>query len=580
MKRKGFLFAAALLGVLALVVACRPAQAPAPTKPAPAAPAPPPAPAPTPAPVPAPVPAPAPAPAPPIPVPAAPALVPPPPPAPVTGPKRGGTLRFVPHADPTTLDPHWTTAYIVRNYGYHTMDTLFSMDEGFRIQPQMVERWEVSPDNMTYTFTLREGLAWHDGRPVTAEEAVLSLKRWGKKDAQGKLLLAATESLEALDAKTFRLRLKEPFGLVLEALGKPSSYVPFILPKEDALKSPDEAASGRIGSGPFKLVEWQPGNKVVYARNEAYKPRPEPPSGLAGGKIAYLDRMEWIIVPDRETQIAGLKTRTFDFLENPLNDHFDVLARDPGNQIWVVPLGGQAWLRFNVLHPPFDNVWARRAVQAAADQAKYLSAAYGPEKFWRKCGALFLCGGPWETAVGSEELLAADLAKGKEYLARAQYDGRPVVLMAPTDIPSLFNAAQVSNALFRDLGMKVDFQAMDWATLVKRRAERKKVEEGGWNAFHTSAVFFDVMDPSVHAAIGPWFGWYQNPKMEDLKARWVRAVDPAEKKRLVEEIQRLYYEDVPFVNLGQFFTIRAARTYVKGHINHPVPFLWNVWLDK
>src|ERR1700727_3430062 len=143
------------------------------------------------------------------------------------GPK---TITAVMHSDLRTIDPGFTTAYITRDHGYMIYDTLVAMDANFKIQPQMAD-WKVSDDKLTYTFTLRDGLKWHDGTPVTAEDCVASLKRWGKADGMGLKLMDFTASIEAPDAKTIVLKLKEPYGLVLESIGKPSSFVPFRMPK-------------------------------------------------------------------------------------------------------------------------------------------------------------------------------------------------------------------------------------------------------------------------------------------------------------------------------------------------------------
>src|SRR5262245_14610665 len=139
------------------------------------------------------------------------------------------TMRNVMHSDLKILDPIWTTAYIQRNYGYMVYDTLFAIDEKFQVKPQMVDTWTVSDDKLTYSFTLRDGLLWHDDKPVTAEDCVASLKRWGARDTMGQKLLGAVKEFQVVDDKTFKLILKEPYGLVLESLGKPSSNVPFMM---------------------------------------------------------------------------------------------------------------------------------------------------------------------------------------------------------------------------------------------------------------------------------------------------------------------------------------------------------------
>src|SRR5436305_12231012 len=196
------------------------------------------------------------------------------------------TLRAVMHSDLKILDPIWTTAYIVRNHGYMIYDTLLAQDEKGDIKLQMLEKYETTPDNKSYTFTLRDGLLWHDGKPVTAEDCVASIKRWAAKDSLGQKVMTFVESIAAGNAKTFTVKLKEQTGLLIFALGKPSSNVPFMMPKRVAETDPNTQISDFTGSGPFvfKRDEWKPGDKAVYVKFDKYKPRSEPASGLGGGK--------------------------------------------------------------------------------------------------------------------------------------------------------------------------------------------------------------------------------------------------------------------------------------------------------
>src|SRR3954464_7029536 len=202
------------------------------------------------------------------------------------------TLRMVAHADLKILDPVWTTANISRNHGYMIYDVLFAPDADFKVRPQMAEKAEVSADKLTWTITLRDGLEWHDGTPVTSEDCIASIKRWGARDGFGQRLMRATAEMKAIDARSFALVLKEPFGLVLEALGKIGSNVPFMMPKRVAETDPNKQIDDYTGSGPFifKKDEWKAGDKVVYVRNPKYKPRSERPSMMAGAKVAKVDR--------------------------------------------------------------------------------------------------------------------------------------------------------------------------------------------------------------------------------------------------------------------------------------------------
>jgi peptide/nickel transport system substrate-binding protein len=495
---------------------------------------------------------------------------------------KGRTLRFIPHADLKVVDPIWTTAYITRNHAYLVYDTLFGTDDKLQIKPQMVETWGAVNKGMKWSFALRDGLKFHDGQAVVAEDAVESIKRWSKKDPLGKLLAAHTAKLAALDKKTFTLELSQPFGLVLEALGKPSSNVPFVMPARIAATSENEQIKEIVGSGPFRFVkdEWQPGNQVVYVRNADYVPRNEAPSGSAGGKRVTLDRVVWRYIPDAATAGAALEAGEIDWWENPPLDFVPKIEANPALTTFITdPRGTQGWIRPNHLHPPFNNKKARQALLSMVDQAQYLQAAIGQPKFYRTCPALFACGGPLESAVGAPA--KQDLARARQLVKESGYDGKPVVVLDPTDIALTHGAALVTRELLTQIGFNVDLQAMDWSTVVARRAKKEPPAQGGWNMLFTWWIASDVINPAVHAGISgagasAWFGWPENGRMEELKTQWVRATDRARQKQLAEEIQQLAYDEVMYVPFGQWVLPTAHRKTVQGVLQFPAPLFWNV----
>lgn len=495
-------------------------------------------------------------------------------------------LRVIPHADLKNLDPIWTTAYISRNHGYLIYDTLFAMDESFKPQPQMVDSWEVSDDAQTWTFTLRDGLKFHDGAPVTSADVIASLERWGKRDGMGQQLFGAIDSLEAKDDTTFVMKLNSPYGLVLESIGKISSNVPFIMPARVAATDPFEQITDFIGSGPFVFQkdEWVPGSKVVYTKFEDYVPRSEPPSAASGGKIAKVHRVVWTYFPDQSTAMNALLAGEVDYFEAPLNDLMPILSANPDVVVEINdPLGNIGFARFNSLLPPFDNADIRRAAIMAMKQEDYMAAAVGDQKFWKTCYSVYPCGTPLANEVGSEVIKTADIDKAAAALKAAGYDGTPVVIMQPTDIPLLSAFSLVTAEKLRKIGMTVEVQAMDWSTLTSRRAMRDPVSEGGWNMFHTWWIGADVIDPMSIAFSGSpdkgWFGWPSDEELEKARTAFALAGSLEERQAIAKTVQERLWAIGASGHLGQFFVPVAYRKNVTGLIKSPVQFFWNMSVE-
>jgi peptide/nickel transport system substrate-binding protein len=494
------------------------------------------------------------------------------------------TLRVVMHSDLKIVDPIWTTAYISRNYGYMVYDTLFALDEQLNVQPQMVESYEISDDNLTYTFTLRDGLQWHDGQPVTAEDAIASIERWGEKDSMGQLLMASVEGMKATDDKTFEMILKEPYGLVLLSLAKPSSNVPFIMPKRIAETSGSEQISEYVGSGPFVFErdEWEPGNKAVFTRFEGYQPRSEPPSWAAGGKEAKVDRVEWLWIPDIQTAVNALINGEIDYIETPPHDLLPILEADEQVVLFDYnPLGNQYMFRMNWLHPPFDDQKVRQAAIAALNQEDFLAGVIGNPAYYKTCPAMFICDTPFATDAGAEPLMTSDFERSKQLLEEAGYDGTPVVLMHSTDLQVLANLAPVAKQLLEKGGFTVDMQSMDWQTVVSRRAKKEPPSEGGWNAFLTNWVAADVLNPISTAGLNAscdtaWFGWPCDEQIEQLRDAFARETDPAKQTELAHQIQARALEVGTHGYVGQWYQPLAYRDTVSGVLQGPAPFFWNV----
>jgi peptide/nickel transport system substrate-binding protein len=327
---------------------------------------------------------------------------------------------------------------------------------------------------------------------------VESLKRWGKRDRFGGLLMAHTGKIASVDRKTFTLELAERFGPVLDALGKPSSNVPFMMPARIAATAPDKQIKEIVGSGPFKFVrdEWQPGHQAVYVRNPDYVPRNEAASGSTGGKKAYLDKVIWRYMPDPDEASAALAAGEVDWWEAPPLGFLPKIEQNPALRTLLLdPLGTQGWLQPNHLHPPFNNKKAREALLHMMDQVTYLYLALGQSKYYHPCPSIFPCNSPYATTVGAEPLIKHDLARARQLVKESGYDGRPVVVIHVTDFPFLDKAALVTRQRLETIGFNVDLKVMDWSTSLVVRARREAPSNGGWNISHTWWRADDVIRP-------------------------------------------------------------------------------------
>ena len=495
------------------------------------------------------------------------------------------TLRAVVNADLKIIDPTWSTAYVTIRHGYLVYDTLFALNSKYEPKPQMVDTYAVSPDSLTYTFTLRAGMKWHDGAPVTAADCVASLKRWAIRNAMGQQITKALDAYEIVDPLTFRIKLKSPFGLVLEALAG-AEQPAFMMPQRIAETPPDKQITDPIGSGPFilKKDEWKPGNKTVYVRNPDYIPRKEPPDYLSGGKVVKLDRVEWLYINDANTVLAALQAGEIDYFEAPPLEFVDVMKRDPNITVLKIDkLGVTMMLRPNSLFPPFNNYKARQALLYLVNQDQIMQAVVGnPDLYLKFCPTYFMCNSANATEAGAEALKGGpNYDKARTLLKEAGYNGEPVTVLYPTDRAQYAAATTVIIEALRKAGVNVDIQSLDWATITARRTKKDPPDKGGWNLFITSAGGPDVAAPLSNI----WFvspcaqanvGWACDDELTKLIEAWAREPDRDKRHAMIDAIQTRGFISVPYAPLGQFFQPIAFRSNIKGVLLSGVPVYWNI----
>lgn len=496
-------------------------------------------------------------------------------------------LRIVPNADLQTLDPINTTAGVVQSHAHMIYDQLFGRDANQRPQPQMVGAWTVSDDALTWRFTLRDGLAFHDGAPVTATDVVASLRRWGARDPHGRQIMAITEALEPdADGKSFTWRLRRPYGLMLDALSKPAGNMPAIMPASVAATDPFKAITETVGSGPFIFVreEWVPGSRVVYRRNPNYVPRSEPASGTAGGKVAHVDRVEWLNIANAQTAVLALIQGELDYIESPGVDFLPMLQRRGMQIIRTNTLGAPGMIRPNHVQPPFNDARAREALMLLVDQEEMLQAMFPDPALYQVCHAFFICGSTQETQAGVPAGLGSPAARerARALLRESGYDGTPVVIMDPTDNPFVHAATLVLAQQMQSVGFRTDVQAMDFASMAGRRANRRPPAEGGWNIGLTYWNGLGASDPVGNVPMQAscdraWPGWPCDAAHQALIDAFPYAANPAERQRILDELQTSAYRLVPYVPFGQWYLPSAVSPRVSGVLAMPGTIIaWNI----
>ena len=495
-------------------------------------------------------------------------------------------LRFIPQADLAVLDPVWTTAYVTRNHGMLVFDTLFGQDGSYKAQPQMVKGFTTSSDGKMWTLTLREGLRFHDSTPVLARDCVASITRWGKRDAFGQALLAATDELSAPDDKTISFRLKRPFPLLPDALGKVGVSMCPIMPERLATTDPFKQVTEMVGSGTYRFLanERVPGAKAVYERFAGYVPRPDgTPSLTAGPKLAKFDRIEWTTIPDAATALGALQSGEADWWEQPTFDLLPVVQGDSRLKVELLdPTGYPSMLRMNQLFPPFDKPEIRRALLGAVNQADFMTAVAGTDhKWWKDDIGYFPPGSPLQSNAGMQALTSPrDPAKTKSEIVAAGYKGEPIVVMVATDYPTLNAMALVGVDMLKRVGFNVSVVETDWGSVVQRRASRAAPDKGGWNVFFTSFTGLDEYTPAGYLGLrgngtNAWFGWPTAPKLEELRSAWFEAPDAAAQKAIGAQMQAQAFEVVPYLPLGEYLQPTAYNTSLKGVLKG-MPIFWNV----
>jgi peptide/nickel transport system substrate-binding protein len=486
-------------------------------------------------------------------------------------PRQGGILKAAMIGEPPTLDTHTTTATIAYQIAWHVVETLYTYDRQYAPVPHLAEGHTVGDGGRRYTVTLRKGVKFHNGKDLTAADAAASIARWGRLHTTGKTMFKTIEAVEAKDAYTLVISLKEPSGSLLYALASP--YLG-IHPKSVLDAAGDQPVKELIGTGPFRFVEHRPDRHIRVARFKEYAARPEPADGHGGNRTAWVDEIHFLPVPEVAVRVAGIESGEYHFAQTVKQDQYDRLKTNTKIDLAIVK--PSAWITAAPNHKAgvMTNRKIRQALQAALDMEPIMTAAIGHKAFFRVDGALYF---PEQGLFHSQNGVTGYNLKNKEraraLLKEAGYAGQPVRWITTKEYEYMYNSALVARQQMEEVGFKVDLQVLDWATVVQRRSKPEL-----WDLFTTGITF--TPDPALTSNLQcNWPGWWCHEDKERLLAELIRESDPKKRRAIIERIQAVFYEDVGRIKMGDFFTMYATRD-LKGFQGGPFLHFWNTWLAR
>lgn len=489
--------------------------------------------------------------------------------APAEG-KKSNDLKVALQTTPPTLDMNKTTATVTQVIGWHIFENLVTINEKYQVVPMLAEKIEISPDGKTFTFPLRKGIKFHNGKNLTADDVVATLLRWRKFSTMGRAIGSQAE-INAKDSNTVVITLQKSSSALLPALADPSQGAA-IMPKEILDEAGDENVKKFIGTGPFQFVEWKQNQYIQLKKYAEYKAASGPSSGLAGKKEALVDNIFFHFVPDVSTRVAGLQSGEYDFAESLPTDSYGTLKADSNLSVYVAKPSSYISMVFNTKSGLFADIKKRQAVNDAIDSEMIMKAVAGNPEFYELNHGLVFKEQIWYVDAGKEKYNQKNPELAQKLLAEAGYKGEPVTIITTRDYEYMYKSAVVIKDQLEKAGMKVNLEVYDWPTVLSKRAN-----ENLWSIFITG--FGITMEPSQTLYLDArfkWAGWYDSPKMKALLDEMREAPNLEQAKKVFEKVQTLYWEDVPAIKFGNLHKFSAGRKYVKGFQYFCENHYWNV----
>lgn len=470
-------------------------------------------------------------------------------------------------ANPPSLDPQSINSNIVGGIGVHVYEPLFAMHADYEPTPVLAESYEVSDDGMVYTIKLRQGVKFHNGEEMTADDVVASMNRWIEVSAKANTLIGGSV-FEKVDDYTVNLKVNQASSDIIMILASPIQAAA-IYPAEVVESATAEGISEYIGTGPYKVSEWKQDQYVKLEAYEDYQPSEGEASGLAGEKQAATPTIYYDVVTDASTRIAGVQSGEYDISEEIPIDNYEDLSSDNGLTL-KVDRGGTLNLFLDTTEGVMANQTFRQAVLAALNCDDIMLAAYGnPDLYELNASWSDPTDTQWGTDAGSEYYNQQDTEKAKELLAEAGYNNEKVVLVTTQDYPEMYNATLVVQEELKQAGINAEVETYDFSTFMEHRSDPQQFDMFiTSNSYNMLPIQLSVLDSG-------WAGLNAPEVTEGITA--IRAASSDEEAAEAwADLQTFLYEYGAATVLGHYTGVIAMDKGVTGYDYLRFPIYWNV----
>lgn len=486
----------------------------------------------------------------------------------------GGTLHIAFNAQPPGLDPVITTATATRDIARHIFEQLVTFDSNMEVQPMLAESYEINDEEHTVTFKLRQGIKFHNGDEMLAEDVVASMEKWAVESAQAKSFLAGV-TFEAIDDYTVVAQL-EKTGLIDMFVFADLTQIAAIMPKEVVESASEGGVTEYIGTGPYKFEEWKQDQYIHLTRFEDYQSVDRPSDGLSGEKAAYVDEIYFHLITDPSTRVAGLQSGEYHVANFIPQDSVEQLEADP-NIINIADINSIPGIIFNKKVGVFSDQRVRQAVSAAVNVEEMMHAAYGSDQFYTLNHELMLEEQTaWYTDAGKDQYNQQDIEKAKALLEEAGYKGETVRLMTSREYDDYYTFSVVLQEQLKEIGMEVELEVYEWATVIEKQSDPSAYDMTitGWG-IRPTPIQYPFLDSRAE-----WAGW-SNSKEIDQYIDAIQASSSQEEARdIMNDLQEEFWNYLPILKIGNKMDVTSIRTEVEGYDTLVGPIFWNISLKN